>query len=57
MKKIISKISIVLMVAVAVAVWFAWSFVDINSHNNPADTDYKDYSNGNAIIMVSELFN
>ena len=54
MKKIISKISIVLMVAVAV--WFAWRFIDINTHNNPADSDYKDYSNGNAIIMVSELF-
>ena len=55
MKKIISKVSFVLMVAVAV--WFAWSFIDINSHNNPADSDYEDYSNGNAIIMVSELFN
>ena len=55
MKKIISKISIVLMVAVAG--WFAWSFIDINSHNNPADSDYEDYSNGNAIIMVSELLN
>ena len=55
MKKIISKVSIVLMVTVAV--WFAWSFIDINSHNNPADSDYEDYSNVNAIIMVSELFN
>ena len=55
MKKIISKALIVLMVTVAV--WFAWSFIDINSHNNPADSDYEDYSNGNAIIMVSELFN
>ena len=55
MKKIISEVSSVLMVAVAV--WFVWSFVDINSHNNPTDSDYKHYSNGNAIIMVSELFN
>ena len=55
MKKIISKVLIVLMVVVIV--WFAWSFIDINSHNNPADSDYEDYSNGNAIIMVSELFN
>ena len=55
MKKIILKVSSVLMVAVAV--WFAWSFIDINTHNNPTDSDYKDYSNGNAIIMVSELFN
>lgn len=55
MKKIISKVSIVLMVAVAV--WFAWSFIDINSHNNPVDSDYEDYSNVNVIIMVSELFN
>ena len=55
MKKIISKVLIVLMVADAV--WFAWSFIEINSHNNPADSDYEDYSNGNAIIMVSELFN
>ena len=55
MKKIISKVSIVLMGAVAV--WFVWSFIDINSHNNPADSDYEDYSNGNAIIMISELFN
>ena len=55
MKKIVSKVSIVLMVAVAV--WFAWSFININTHNHPADSDYKDYSNGNVIIMVSELFN
>ena len=55
MKKIISKVLVVLMVAVVV--WFAWSFIDINIHNNPVDSDYKDYSNGNAIIMVSELFN
>ena len=55
MKKSVSKVSIVLMVAVAV--WFTWSFININIHNNPADSDYKDYSNGNVIIMVSELFN
>ena len=55
MKKIISKVLSVLIVAVTI--WFAWSFIDINTHNNPADSDYKDYSNGNAIIMVSELFN
>ena len=55
MKKIVSKVSIVLMVAVAV--WFTWSFIDINTHNNPADSDYKDYSNVNVIIMVSKLFN
>lgn len=55
MKKIISKVSSVLMIAVAV--WFAWSFIDINTHNNPTDSDYKDYSNGNIIIMISELFN
>ena len=55
MKKIILKVSIVL--TVAVVVWFTWSFIDVNSHNNPADSNYKDYSNGNAIIMVSELFN
>ena len=55
MKKIISKVSIVLLTAVVI--WFAWSFIDINNHNNPADSDYEDYSNGNAIIMVSELFN
>ena len=55
MKKIISKVSTVLIVALAV--WLVWSFIDINTHNNPADSDYKDYSNGNAIIMVSELFN
>ena len=55
MKKIISKVLSILMVAVTI--WLAWSFIDINTHNNPADSDYKDYSNGNAIIMVSELFN
>ena len=55
MKKIISKVSTVLIVAVTI--WLAWSFIDINTHNNPADSDYKDYSKGNAIIMVSELFN
>ena len=55
MKKIISKVLVVLMVAVVV--WFAWSFIDVNTHNNPTDSDYKDYSNGNAIIMLSELFN
>ena len=55
MKKIISKVLVVLMIAVVV--WFAWSFIDVNTHNNPTDSDYKDYSNGNAIIMLSELFN
>ena len=55
MKKIISKVLVFLMVAVVV--WLAWSFIDVNTHNNPTDSDYKDYSNGNAIIMVSELFN
>ena len=54
MKKIISKVLAVLMVAVVV--WLAWSFIDINTHNNPTDSDHKDYSNGNAIIMLSELF-
>ena len=55
MKKIISKVLVILMVAVVV--WLAWSFIDVNTHNNPTDSDYKDYSNGNAIIMLSELFN
>lgn len=55
MKKIISKVLVVLMVAVVV--WLAWSFIDVNTHNNPTNSDYKDYSNGNAIIMLSELFN
>ena len=55
MKKIISKVLVVLMVAVVV--WLVWSFIDVNTHNNPTGSDYKDYSNGNAIIMVSELFN
>ena len=55
MKKIISKVSTVLLTSVVI--WFVWSFIDINSHNNPADSDYEDYSNGNVIIMVSELFN
>lgn len=55
MKKIISKVLVVLMVAVVV--WLAWSFIDVNTHNNPTGSDYKDYSNGNAIIMLSELFN
>lgn len=55
MEKIISKILIVLMVAVAV--WFAWSFVDININNDPTDKNCGDFSKGNAIVMVSELFN
>ena len=55
MKKIILKVLVVLMVAVVV--WLAWSFIDVNTHNNPTDSNYKDYSNGNAIIMLSELFN
>ena len=54
MKKIISKVLVVLMVAVTI--WFTWSFIDVNTHNNPTDSDYKDYSEGNAIIMLSELF-
>ena len=55
MKKIISKVSIVLMVAVVV--WLAWSFIDVNTHNNPTDSAYKDYPHGTAIILLSALFN
>lgn len=55
MKKIISKVSTVLLIAVAI--WFAWSFVDININNDPADKNSGDFSKGNAIVMVSELFN
>lgn len=55
MKKIISKVTTILMVAVAI--WFAWSFVDININNDPADKNSGDFSKGNAIVMVSELFN
>lgn len=55
MKKIISKVSTVLLVAVAI--WFAWSFVDINIHNDPTDKNCSDFSKGNAIVIVSELFN
>ena len=54
MKKIISKVLVVLMVVVTI--WFVWSFIDVNTHNNPTYGDYKDYSNGNVIIMLSELF-
>lgn len=55
MKKIISKVTAVILVAVAI--WFAWSVVDINVNNNPSDDNYGNFSKGNAIIMVSELFN
>ena len=55
MKKIISKVSTVLLIAVAV--WFAWSFVDININNDPTNENCGDFSKGNAIIMVSGLFN
>ena len=55
MKKIISKVSTVLIVAVAI--WFAWSFIDVNIHNNPADENCGNFSKCNAIVMVSELFN
>ena len=55
MKKIISKVSIVLLIAVAV--WFAWSFADININNDPTNENCGDFSKGNAIVMVSELFN
>lgn len=55
MKKIISKVMAVILVAVAI--WFAWSVVDINAHNNPSNENYGNFSKGNAIIMVSELFN
>ena len=55
MKKIISKVSTVLLIAVAV--WFAWSFVDINNNNDPTDENCGHFSKGNAIVMVSELFN
>ena len=54
MKKIISRISTILIAVVTV--WFVWSFIDINSHNNPVDSNYEDYSNGNVIIMIGELF-
>lgn len=55
MKKIISKVMAAIMVAVAI--WFAWSVVDINVNNNPSDDNYGNFSKCNAIIMVSELFN
>ena len=55
MKKIISKVTTTLMVAVAI--WFAWSFIDINLHNDPVDENSGDFSKGNVIVMVSELFN
>ena len=55
MKKIISKVSTVLMVAVVI--WFAWSFVDININNDPTNENCGNFSKGNAIVMVSELFN
>ena len=55
MKKIISKVMAVILVAVAI--WFAWSVVDINVNNNPSNDNYGNFSKGNAIIMVSELFN
>ena len=55
MKKIISKVTTVLLTAVAI--WFAWSFVDININNNPTDENCGDFSKGNVIVMVSELFN
>ena len=55
MKKIISKVSTVLLIAVAI--WFAWSFVDININNDPANENSGNFSKGNAIVMVSELFN
>ena len=55
MKKIISKVSTVLLIAVDV--WFAWSFVDINNNNDPTDENCGNFSKGNAIVMVSELFN
>lgn len=55
MKKIISKVTTILIVAVAV--WFAWSFVDININNDPTDENSGNFSKGNAIVMISELFN
>ena len=55
MKKIISKVLVVLIVVVTI--WFVWSVIDVNTHNNPTGSNYKDYSNGNAIIMLNELFN
>lgn len=55
MKKIISKVTAVILVAVAI--WFAWSVVDINVNNNPSDDNCGNFSKCNAIIMVSELFN
>ena len=55
MKKIISKVTTVLLTAVAI--WFAWSFVDININNDPTDENCGHFSKGNAIVMVSELFN
>ena len=55
MKKIISKVSTVLLTAVVI--WFAWSFVDINLHNDPIDENSGNFSKSNAIVMVSELFN
>lgn len=55
MKKIISKITTILLTVVVV--WFAWSFIDININNDPTNENCGDFSKGNAIVMVSELFN
>ena len=55
MKKIISKVSTVLLTVVVI--WFAWSFIDINNNNDPTDENCGNFSKGNAIVMVSELFN
>ena len=55
MKKIISKVTTILLIALAI--WFTWSFVDINLHNNPTNENCGNFSKGNAIVMVSELFN
>ena len=55
MKKIILRVTMVLLTAIAI--WFAWSFVDININNDPVDENCGDFSKGNAIVMVSELFN
>lgn len=40
------------LLSIALVIWIFASWVNINSHNNPMEEDYKDYADWNIVTMV-----
>lgn len=47
----------VLTVSTLFTLWFAFSFIDIATKNHISDTNYKDYSDLNLIIIIENCLN